>query len=274
MQIAKKKDKCWNSSAAILALVGAWMLSGCGWLESLKRENYVMGQRLARIEMEQLAAKRQQENFNATVASNVNIVLGKLFCTDPRVQSFLRSCNSGDRAVACDEKMRESILTFMTSQRHVVVYLGDGKKRQDIIPPRKGMLTQLLKENRLLSTEYWIFANPASTNANDVLEAEARANQVVELIREIAKDMQNEIMKKATKQSEHSGAPIEDEPIELSELRNLRIHSPQVFKMRLSGSDIEPVLRRNNQIDRPIGRETKDLSKGIWVFRTDCGARS
>lgn len=265
-----KRGSAIQAMHALMILV-IMHLTSCAWLEEIKRTMYITQERLSRVEQEQLNHKKSQEQINASVAHSVSIALGKLFCTDPRVQTFLRACNSHDPSAGCSDKMRESILTFMASQRHVVVYLGEGRGRKEIIPARKGMIQQLLKETRLLSTEFWIFANPSSTRVADVQEAEQRSNEVVEFLKETSNEMQNEIIQRMPKGTK--GA-LEEEPAELIELRNLRIHSPQVFKMRLSGSDIEPVLRRNNQIDRPIGREPRDLGKGIWVFRTDCNGRS
>lgn len=247
-----------------LGLVAALGLSGCGWFIEQENRSKEALQRIRNMEDQQIRQNQAQAQANATFRQNLGIALGKLFCTDARVQNFLKSCATAEahpgQLGTCTEKERNSVLTFMTSQSHVVIYLPEGGQKESVIPARKTQLKQILRENRLLSTEYLIFAHPVSLKPEAVDEAEKRGSQVAEYIRGVALEMAQELAHKT------EGS----EPPEIKELRDLKIRSPQIFPYRLSGGDIEQVLRRNYQIDRPIGREPKDLRLGVWVFRTDC----
>lgn len=246
----------------LLSLLGC----GCGAITEVSDRQEQILQRLNQMDAAQRKNKERQDQVNTALRQNLGIALGKLFCNDARVQSFLRSCNASGATVpmlnGCSDKERNSVLTFMTSQHHAVVYLPEGRGREAIIPARKAQIQQILKENRLLSTDYYVFAHPiGAVTPESVQEAEKRAGEVVEYIKDVAREM-------AEKKTDGSG-----EEIESKELKDLHLHAPKVFPYRLSGNDIEQVLRRNYQIDRPIGREPKQLNYGVWIFRTDCQAK-
>lgn len=200
----------------------------------------------------ELAQIERQRVHIASLEHNLQIVLGRLYCIDERVQTFLSACHQSVGSAggtsapgACPANIRDAVLTFLSSQPHVVAYLDAHKTRDDLIPLRRTQLRDLVHKNRLLSTRFIVVSHPMDSSADSVSDAEKRASEVVDFIREI-------------------GKTDSDEPVQL------KIHGPWVFRYRLSGSDIERILQRGKQLDRPIGREPQDLRKGIWVFRTDC----
>jgi hypothetical protein len=231
------------------------VLTGCGLLD----KSYV-----TRSEHDQHAQQQsgraallheQVEHLQLQLSSlehSLQVVLGRLYCIDDRVQTFLSACHRpeggadpGGVALSCPANIREATLTFLGSQPHVVVYLDTDRRRDAIIPLRLAQLRDLVQKNRLLSTRYIVISHPLDSSAAGVSEAEKRGSEVVEYLREL-------------------GRSDADNPTQL------KIHGPWVFRFRLSGSDIGRILQRGKQLDRPIGREPQDLRKGIWVFRTDC----
>lgn len=168
-------------------------------------------------------------------------VWGSMYCKE-EVRNFLRQCEANARAGAgpenCSEKKMKDVLTFMTTQRHVVIYLKPDQELKQVPDWRKGMLRELL-DHKLLTTRFLVLAHtdPNGSAAGNT-SVERRTKQVVDLMLQTYK------------------VPAD------------RLLGPWLSPYRITGREIDSHLSRDD--DRPKRGEPANLELGIWVFRVDC----
>lgn len=199
------------------------------------------------LEATQQKREAAQQRWNQLIDDELKHAWASAFCKED-VQNFLTQCRAAERARKegtgdqidpglCPAKKKDHILTFMSTQRHEVVYFKrkDGLSR--ILAYRTDALRQLVRGPWLTTTKFLVLGRPVPNLADAQGDAEGRVAVVEQFLKQQLK------------------VPAD------------RIMGPWTFAFGVTDEEMDKSTRPN---DVPQRGEPNVRALGVWVFRVDC----